>query len=72
MRVPKAGTAQRPFNKAHGDTLAAHLDLEKVGYPVINLANGVPWILDGQHRIYALRQNGFGTRGAGVRGLRAR
>ena len=61
MRVPKAGTAQRPFSKAHGDTLAAHLDLEKVGYPVINLANGVPWILDGQHRIYALRQNGFGN-----------
>ena len=61
MRVPKAGTAQRPFSKAHGDTLAAQLDLEKLGYPVINLANGVPWILDGQHRIYALRQNGFGN-----------
>ncbi len=60
MRVPRAGAAQRPFNKAHGDRLAAELDLEKLGYPVINLAGGAAWILDGQHRIHALRQRGFG------------
>lgn len=59
MRVPPALVTQRPFIKSHGDKLAAHLDLNKLALPVLNLRDGIYWILDGQHRIYALKQNGF-------------
>lgn len=60
MRVPPALVTQRPFIQSHGDFLSANLELEKVGYPVINWRDHIYWILDGQHRIYALRENGFG------------
>lgn len=59
MRVPPALVTQRPFIQAHGDKLAANLDLDQLGVPVINHRDGNYWILDGQHRIYALRHNGF-------------
>lgn len=59
MRVPPALVVQRPFIKAHGDFLASNLDLDKLGFPVINHRDGNFWILDGQHRIFALRENGF-------------
>lgn len=59
MRVPPALVTQREFRKAHGDRIAAELDLNKIGYPVINHREHNFWILDGQHRIYALKQNGF-------------
>lgn len=59
MRVPPALVTQRQFRKAHGDRLAAELDLNKLGYPIVNHRDGHYWILDGQHRVYALKQNGF-------------
>lgn len=59
MRTPPAGVSQRPFIQGHGDKLAANLDLNKLGLPVLNLRDGIFWVLDGQHRIYALQQNGF-------------
>jgi hypothetical protein len=59
MRVPPALVAQRQFRKAHGDKLAADLDLDKLGFPIINHRDGIYWICDGQHRVYALKQNGF-------------
>jgi hypothetical protein len=59
MRVPPALVTQREFRKAHGDNLAAHLDLNLLGYPIINHRDGIYWVCDGQHRIYALKQNGF-------------
>jgi len=61
MRVPTALVAQREFRKAHGDRLAAELDLNKLGYPIVNYRDGIPWVVDGQHRKYALEQNGFGN-----------
>lgn len=61
MRVPPALVTQRPFIQAHADELSANLELEKLGYPVINHRDGIYWILDGQHRIHALRENGFGN-----------
>lgn len=61
MRVPAALITQREFRKAHGDRIAADLDLNKLGYPVMNHRDGNFWVLDGQHRIYALKQNGFET-----------
>lgn len=59
MRVPPALVTQREFRKAHGDRIAADLDLNKIGYPIINYRDGVFWVLDGQHRLYALKQFGF-------------
>lgn len=59
MKTPPALVTQRRFRKAHGDRLAAELDLCKLGLPVVNLRDGIYWIVDGQHRVYALRQNEF-------------
>lgn len=62
MRTPPALVTQREFRKAHGDRIAAELDLNKIGYPIINHRDGIYWVLDGQHRIYALKQFGFGDK----------
>lgn len=59
MQTPPALLTQRRFRKGHGDQLAATLDLDKLGYPVINYREKVYWICDGQHRVYALRERGF-------------
>lgn len=59
MRIPPALVTQRPFRKAHGDDLAANLDLNKLGFPIVNHRDGIFWVLDGQHRVYALKENGF-------------
>jgi len=59
MRVPPALVSQREFRKAHGDRIAAELDLNKLGYPIINYRDGIYWVVDGQHRVYALKANGF-------------
>jgi len=59
MRVPPALVTQREFRKDHGDRIAANLDLDKIGYPIINHRDGNYWVLDGQHRLYALKQFGF-------------
>jgi len=59
MRTPPALVTQRQFRKAHGDRIAAELDLDKLGIPVLNHRDNIFWIVDGQHRIYALKQFGF-------------
>lgn len=59
MRVPPALVTQREFRKAHGDRIAADLDLNKIGLPILNHRDHIFWVLDGQHRIYALKQFGF-------------
>lgn len=59
MRIPPALVTQREFRKAHGDRIASQLDLNKLGFPIINHRDGNYWVVDGQHRIYALRENGF-------------
>ena len=64
MRVPPALVTQREFRKAHGDRIAADLDLNKIGLPVLNHRDGMFWVLDGQHRLYALKQFGFGDKDA--------
>lgn len=51
--------AQRELNQARVDHLAANFDLEQIGTPAINWRDGSYWIIDGQHRIEALRQLGF-------------
>ena len=59
MRTPPALVTQREFRQAHADRIAADLDLNKIGFPVINHRDGIFWVLDGQHRIAALKQFGF-------------
>lgn len=60
MRVPPALVTQREFSVAQGDRLATDLDLNKLGFPIVNYRDGVHWLVDGQHRVYALKKNGFG------------
>jgi hypothetical protein len=64
MRVPPAGITQRKFNRAQAEEYSANMDLDKLGIPVVNLRGGVYWILDGQHRIAALKM-WFGDSDAG-------
>lgn len=59
MRV--SPEAQRKFSPAHADALAADFDLELMGIPVISRREGVYWILDGQHRVAALKIVGLGN-----------
>jgi hypothetical protein len=56
MRVPTALVVQREFRQAHADKIAANMDPNKLGFPVVNHRDGYYWILDGQHRIAALKQ----------------
>lgn len=51
--------AQRDVNQAWVDRIAEELDVEQIGNPTVNLRGGVFWIIDGQHRIEALRQTGW-------------
>jgi hypothetical protein len=59
MKVPPALYTQRRFRKAWGDELAQAMDLNKLGFPIMNHRDGIYWVCDGQHRIYALQQCGF-------------
>ena len=52
----RAGVAQRRFSQAHGHAFAAEFDFGKLGYPVVNRVDGTNWLIDGQHRMYALRK----------------
>lgn len=57
MRV--SPQAQRDLKQARVDQLAANLDLEQLGTPTVNERDGSFYIIDGQHRIEALREYGF-------------
>lgn len=52
--------AQRDENPSRVDHLALHMDLEQLGTPTVNERDGWFYIIDGQHRINALKQLGFG------------
>lgn len=55
MRVPPALIVQREFRQAHADHLCANMDPNKLGYPIVNLRDGIYWLVDGQHRVAALK-----------------
>lgn len=55
MRVPPAGITQRKLNRSQAEGYAANMDLDKLGIPIVNLRGGIYWIVDGQHRIEALK-----------------
>lgn len=48
--------AQREINEARVDKLVAEMELEQLGYPTVNLRDGWYYIIDGQHRVEALKK----------------
>jgi len=58
MRV--SPMAQREINQAKVDRIAAEFDPEEIGTPTVNHREGHWYVIDGQHRIEALRQMGWG------------
>lgn len=58
MRV--SPLAQRDINQAKVDRIAAEFDPEEIGTPTVNLREGHWYIIDGQHRVEAMRQMGWG------------
>ena len=60
MRVPAVDVVQRRFNKKQAESYAADFDFQKMGLPIVNLSTGIFWIVDGQHRIAALKMIGLG------------
>lgn len=59
MRV--SPVAQREINPGRVAKLAANFDLEQMGNPTVNERDGWFWIIDGQHRIEALKEIEFGA-----------
>lgn len=58
MRV--SPLAQRELNRARVDKIAVNLDIEQIGAPTVNKRGNCFFIIDGQHRVEALRQIGWG------------
>jgi len=52
--------AQRDINQARVDKIAADLDIEQLGTPTVSERGEWFYIVDGQHRVEALRQIGYG------------
>lgn len=52
--------AQREFKEGHAAEFAADFDLEALGFPVVSLRDGNYYIVDGQHRVAALKMIGWG------------
>lgn len=50
-----SGRVQRKLNKARVDELVGDMDLDKIGTPVLNLRENYYFIIDGQHRIEAVK-----------------
>lgn len=48
--------AQRKFNIHHGDNLAAHFTMEKYKPIDVSFRNGKYYVIDGQHRLYAMKK----------------
>lgn len=58
MRVSPLG--QRDLNRARVDRIAANFDPEQIGTPTVNHREDYFWIIDGQHRVEALKEVGWG------------
>lgn len=58
MRVAR-GTGQRELNVAKASKIAAALDPERLGAPTVNLREGHWWLIDGQHRVEAMKMIGW-------------
>jgi hypothetical protein len=58
LRVSPA--AQRRYSKAQAESYAADFDLEALGTIVVNKRDDLWYVIDGQHRVMALRLMGWG------------
>ena len=59
LRVPPPGKAQRPFREAKGDRIAAEFDINSFGLPAVCRVDKTNWLVDGQHRVYAIQKCGY-------------
>jgi hypothetical protein len=59
MKIPPMAQREK-MNAARVDHIAANLDLEQLGTPTVNERAGVFWIIDGMHRVEALKEYGWG------------
>lgn len=50
---------QRQFRQAHAEKIARNLDLDALGYPVVSRHGNLYHVIDGQHRLAALKLFGF-------------
>lgn len=50
---------QRQYREAHAQKIAANLDLDALGYPVVSKRKTDYLIIDGQHRVAAVKMFGF-------------
>lgn len=48
--------AQRKFKQAHGDNLAANWSMDKFKPLDVSFRDGKYWVIDGQHRLYAIKK----------------
>lgn len=59
MKIPPVAQREK-INQARVDKIAANLDLEQIGTPTVNERAGTFWIIDGMHRVEALKEHGWG------------
>ena len=55
----QVGGYQRPTNTAQVEKIAAHFDEAKLGLPIVSERHGQYHLLDGAHRVAALRRIGY-------------
>lgn len=55
MRVPPVQIIQRRFSKSQAEEYAANFDPNKLGIVAVNFRDGIYWVVDGQHRVAALK-----------------
>ena len=60
MRTPTVDVIQRRFDHKQSERYAADFDFEKLGWPIVNHRDGNFWLVDGQHRVGALKLLGLG------------
>ena len=66
LQVHRAGVLQRPFSQAYADSIAAEFDILMMGILAVNRLDDTYRVVDGQHRLAALRQQPPATRGTTV------
>jgi hypothetical protein len=59
MKVSPVAQREK-INQARVDHIAANIDLEQIGTPTVCEHDGTFWIIDGMHRVEALKQIGWG------------
>lgn len=54
-KMKVSGLSQRDLRPARVNYLTSEFDPEQFGYPVVNMRDGFFWVIDGQHRIEAVK-----------------